>query len=208
MKLRRRGFVCAVTLSGLTWVTGSARAVAGGAGQAPAQPAVEDWAVWLVIDAAGGITLFHKVTDLGQGTPSSLARVIAGQLGIDPERITLRQAPVREPYLKADDDYSTSGSSGIRTSFAASRRLGATARAVGGGGDLLRDHLQRGLAAQVPERAADDDAGDDDADGDAARPAALVRCWCGRLGRGVVVRVHQKVNPREKCRRAFFTAWP
>jgi isoquinoline 1-oxidoreductase beta subunit len=130
MKLRRRGFVCAVTLSGLAWVTGSARAVAGGAGHAPAQPAVEDWALWLVIDAAGGITLFHKVTDLGQGTPSSLARVIAGQLGIDPERITLRQAPVREPYLKADDDYSTSGSSGIRTSFAASRRLGATARAV------------------------------------------------------------------------------
>jgi hypothetical protein len=78
--------------------------------------------------------------------------------------------------------------------------------AAGGGRDLLRDHLQRGFAAQVPERAADQDASHGHADGDAARPAALVRCGGGCLARRGVVRVHQKVNPKEKCRRAFFTA--
>ncbi len=130
MKLGRRAFVCAVTATGIACLAGPARVLGGAAASTSAQPPVNDWSVWLVIDAAGAITLFHKVTDLGQGTPSSFAAIVAHQLDVAPERIALKQAPVRAPYLGPDDDYVTSGSAGIRAHYASLRQLGATARAV------------------------------------------------------------------------------
>jgi len=130
VKLGRRAFVCAVTATGIACLAGPARVLGGAAASTSAQPPVNDWSVWLVIDAAGAITLFHKVTDLGQGTPSSFAAIVAHQLDVAPERIALKQAPVRAPYLGPDDDYVTSGSAGIRAHYASLRQLGATARAV------------------------------------------------------------------------------
>ena len=128
MTLDRRAFICALTATGLACIAGPAHATDGG--PTATQPAAKDWSVWLVLDAAGGITLFHKVTDLGQGTPWSLAAIVAHQLGVAPDRVAPRQAPVREPYLGEDGDYDTSGSAGIRTHLASLQQLGATARAL------------------------------------------------------------------------------
>jgi isoquinoline 1-oxidoreductase subunit beta len=84
----------------------------------------------LHINEDGGVTLIHTSTDIGQGTPSVQAQIVADQLDVDWGSMRLEQAPVRPPYASGESAYSTAASSGISHQYETLQRLGATARAL------------------------------------------------------------------------------
>ncbi len=82
--------------------------------------------------------------------------------------------------------------------------------ATAGAGHFLHQHLQGRFAAQEPEGAAQQHGQGSDGDQYVAGPAArFFRRWRGRGVRRPGSHIgHQKVNPREKCKRYLWTAWP
>jgi isoquinoline 1-oxidoreductase beta subunit len=117
-------------------LTLSAGAVCAGGGLGPHRqasataPTGPGWGPWLAIENDGTATLLHSVTDLGQGTPTALAQVLADQLHLPLSAVVLRQAPVRAPFVENDGYYGTAASAGLSGSFAEIAQLGATARAM------------------------------------------------------------------------------
>ena len=84
---------------------------------------------WLSIDG-DGITFVLEQTEMGQGVNTALAMIIAEELDVDLEQLTIVAAPADRIYGTHSDlgVQMTGGSSSIKSSWQPMRLIGATAR--------------------------------------------------------------------------------
>ncbi len=107
---------------------------------------------WLRIDPDGAVTILSNTSEIGQGSGTGIAQIIANELDLDWRLVRIEMAPIDEQHFNAGwGEYATYGSGGISRQFEPLRRAGAQARAM-----LI------GAAAQlwqVPAADCDTDAG-------------------------------------------------
>lgn len=85
---------------------------------------------WIRIAPDDSVTLYSNISELGQGTGSALAQMIAEELEVEWDRIRIEQAPVEQVYFTTKDNYYTDGSRGVSSQFEKLRRVGAAARTM------------------------------------------------------------------------------
>ena len=113
---------------GALWV-GWPDASAGSAGASSAAAARQtDLAVWLRVAGDGAITLLSNASEMGQGSSSALAQIVAEELEQPWGEIGMEMAPVDAQYFGLWNDYVTGGSATVRGMFEKLRIAGATAR--------------------------------------------------------------------------------
>ena len=123
--LTRRDCLRVALAGGTMWIGWPARAVAD-AGTRPA--ASTSLALWLRIGGDGVITLLSNAVDMGQGSTSALAQIVAEELEQPVDRIHIEMAPIEPEYFGIWKDYVTGGSGSVRGMFEKLRVAGATAR--------------------------------------------------------------------------------
>ncbi len=100
--------------------------------------------VWLQITADNVINFYQPYTEMGQGTMTGLATLVAEELGVAPEAITVHHAGVhkdfKNPEFKAQG---TGASTSIKASYLPVRQLGADAR------ETIRAAAAKQLGAQA-----------------------------------------------------------
>ncbi|HTX49115.1 MAG TPA: molybdopterin cofactor-binding domain-containing protein [Caulobacteraceae bacterium] len=117
MKLDRRQFV--------TWSAGGALLLGLGARGASAQD--QALSPWIRIAPNGDVTLYSTVSEMGQGARTGQAQVLADELDVPWERVTVELGP---PSPTGPFSFlATGGSSSIRAHWKQLREAGATARA-------------------------------------------------------------------------------
>jgi isoquinoline 1-oxidoreductase beta subunit len=109
----------------VTWLAGGGFALA--CAPAGASPATGPLSPWITIAPDGQITLTTTALEMGQGSRTGQAQVLADELDAPWDRITVVQASESEPFLSDGALYS-GGSETLRTRFEILRRAGATAR--------------------------------------------------------------------------------
>ena len=87
----------------------------------------DDPKVFVAIDADGTVTITCHRSEMGQGVRTSIAMVVADELGADWDRVRVTQAPGAEEIYGNQD---TDGSRSLRHFFMPMRRAGAAARAM------------------------------------------------------------------------------
>ncbi|MBO9663436.1 molybdopterin cofactor-binding domain-containing protein [Dokdonella sp.] len=87
----------------------------------------DDPHLFVEIAADGTVSIVCIRAEMGQGVRTSVAMVIADELGADWARVKVKQAPGDEPKY---GNQNTDGSRSLRQSFAALRRAGAAARTM------------------------------------------------------------------------------
>ncbi|WP_299817998.1 xanthine dehydrogenase family protein molybdopterin-binding subunit [uncultured Jannaschia sp.] len=87
----------------------------------------DDPKVFIAIDADGTVTITCHRSEMGQGVRTSIAMVVADELGADWDRVRVDQAPGEEETYGNQD---TDGSRSLRHFFVPMRRAGAAARAM------------------------------------------------------------------------------
>ena len=86
---------------------------------------------WITIGADGGVTLVSHRNEMGQDVHTSLAMLLAEELGVSPQRVTVAEAPPDPAYLnKLMGAQITGGSTSIRDAWLPLRQAGATARTM------------------------------------------------------------------------------
>ena len=119
----RRGFFRISALAGGGFMLGSWSATAA---DEPAAAAFSPSA-FIRITPEGGITLLSKNPEIGQGIKTSLPMIIAEELEVSWEKVTVEQAPVSE---KDFGRQMAGGSMSTPTNYDKLRRLGAVARVM------------------------------------------------------------------------------
>jgi CO/xanthine dehydrogenase Mo-binding subunit len=110
----------------VTWLAGGSFALA--CAPAGATPRSGPLSPWIAIAPDGRITLTTTALEMGQGSRTGQAQVLADELEARWDRITVVQAGETEPFLSDGALYS-GGSETLRSRFELLRRAGATARA-------------------------------------------------------------------------------
>ncbi|MGH6911865.1 MAG: molybdopterin cofactor-binding domain-containing protein, partial [Phenylobacterium sp.] len=110
----------------VTWLAGGSFALA--CAPAGASPAAGPLSPWISIAPDGRITLTTTALEMGQGSRTGQAQVLADELEAHWDRITVVQSGEVEPFLNDGALYS-GGSETLRSRFEILRRAGATARA-------------------------------------------------------------------------------
>jgi len=86
---------------------------------------------WITIGADGGVTLVSHRNEMGQDVHTSLAMLLAEELGVSPQRVMVAEAPPDPVYLnKLMGAQITGGSTSIRDAWLPLRQAGATARTM------------------------------------------------------------------------------
>lgn len=80
---------------------------------------------FVLIDPAGGITIFNTKPEIGQGTFQSIPSLIAEELNLTLDQVTIRQSGGEK---ELGNDQFAGGSASIRTSYTKYRKVGAAAR--------------------------------------------------------------------------------
>ncbi len=150
LRPQRRDFLKVLGTSALVIAIPALAATGAGTGAgAGAAPAL---AGWLRIAPDGAVTILSNTSEIGQGSGTGIAQLIANELDIDWRHVRIEMAPVDAQHINAGwGEYATYGSGAISRQFDALRRAGAQARAM-----LI------GAAAklwQVPAADCDSDAG-------------------------------------------------
>jgi CO/xanthine dehydrogenase Mo-binding subunit len=86
---------------------------------------------WLAIGRDDKIVFYLDRVEMGQGTTTSHATLVAEELEVDPRRISVEHAPAAREYDNPDPDLGfqiTGGSTSVRTSWEPLRKAGAVAR--------------------------------------------------------------------------------
>ena len=84
---------------------------------------------WVSIEPDGGITLTCHRNEMGQDVHTSLSMLLAEELGVDPRRVRVVQAPPDAVYINTMlGAQITGGSTSIREAWMPLRHAGATAR--------------------------------------------------------------------------------
>ncbi len=126
-QITRRGFIIGTTATGLGLTIGLLPAVAAGTDASP-----EEVTAWVVIDPDETVTIRIARSEMGQGTLTGLAQLVAEELECDWDKVTWEfptpgENLARERVWK---DFSTGGSRGLRASQAYVREGGAAARTM------------------------------------------------------------------------------
>ncbi|MEL6196722.1 MAG: molybdopterin cofactor-binding domain-containing protein [Pseudomonadota bacterium] len=125
----RRGFLMAAGGVGVGLVIGSRSFAASSTGDEPEAT----FNPFVRIDPDGIVTVVSKYMEMGQGTPTGLALIVADELDADWALVQTEIAPTN-PSLYGHPEVEglmiTAGSSSIRRGYDLYRRAGATARAV------------------------------------------------------------------------------
>jgi isoquinoline 1-oxidoreductase beta subunit len=125
--LSRRIFLSSAASAGLTL----AIAGCGKTGRANADP--NEINAWLSIHPEGTTTIRVNAVEMGQGSQTGLAQIVADELDADWSKVKVEMAPVSERYFTKDKNYFTGGSSAIGgdlNQFSAFAQAGAAARAM------------------------------------------------------------------------------
>src|SRR5882762_4075975 len=146
--LSRRGFIGATLAAG-----GSVLFYM----RAGAQPAAAATAIllngWIRIAPDGAVTVYSRTTELGQGALTSLAMIVAEELVLAPDSVSVEMAPVTEPFMDHGNTlgygigaayYATWGSLSSRDMDRSMRKIAATVRVL-----LLRAAAQRWSVAET-----------------------------------------------------------
>jgi len=84
---------------------------------------------WITLRPDGSVTLVCARSEMGQDVYTSLAMLLAEEMGVDPMRVRIDQAPVDPIYLnKLMGAQITGGSTSMRDAWEPLRRAGAAAR--------------------------------------------------------------------------------
>jgi isoquinoline 1-oxidoreductase beta subunit len=84
---------------------------------------------WFQLNADGRVSIFVNKTDIGQGSQSGIAQIMAEELGVEWEQVSVLQAPIEKTYFNGDT-YGTAGSGAISDQWDQLRRIAATARSM------------------------------------------------------------------------------
>jgi isoquinoline 1-oxidoreductase subunit beta len=117
MLLNRREF--------LTWTAGGAFLLATARASDSTQQTL---AAWIQIRADGHVTLFSTVSDMGQGSLTGQIQILADELDVAWDAVSVEMAPDAEPF-RLDGELYSGGSQSVRTRYDLLRKAGATARA-------------------------------------------------------------------------------
>lgn len=123
-RLSRRAFVGGAAAAGAALIIGTGRSQADAVSETTLHR-------WLRIDSDGRITLLSNTSEIGQGTGTGLAQLVAEELDVDPQQIRLEMAPVLPEFFNpGTTSYAVFGSRGLRGQFDALRKVGAAARTM------------------------------------------------------------------------------
>ena len=120
-RISRRGFLAGVGAASAGLALGLERIAAAGKSAPTFAPNP-----LLSISPDGHVTIVCPRSEMGQGIKSTLPVVIADELGVDPDTVTIVQGDADPRY----GDQDTDGSSSIRVPYLQLRELGAVARAM------------------------------------------------------------------------------
>jgi isoquinoline 1-oxidoreductase beta subunit len=124
--LTRRHFLTAASVAGAGLAIGIQACSPKGAVRA-GEPRLNKW---VAISPDGTVTIRTTRVDMGQGSQTGLAQIVADEMDADWSKVRVEMAPVEEEYLDKDGDYFTGGSQSIRFDHAAFAEAGAAARAM------------------------------------------------------------------------------
>jgi len=124
----RRAFIKRAGASGLLVAFGNAFAAKLDTHTTLAPAAVNGW---IRVAADGTVTLLSNSSEIGQGTGTALAQILANELDLDWRTVTIEMAPVIPAFVNPQwGEYATYGSGGVAGQFSALRQAAAQARAV------------------------------------------------------------------------------
>jgi isoquinoline 1-oxidoreductase subunit beta len=109
----------------LTWAVGGAFLLTTARAADDSLP--ETLAAWIRIYPNGRVALYSTVSDMGQGSLTGQIQVLADELDVAWEAVSVEMAPDAEPF-RHDGELLTGGSQSLRTRYELLRRAGATAR--------------------------------------------------------------------------------
>jgi isoquinoline 1-oxidoreductase beta subunit len=86
---------------------------------------------WVRIAPDGAVTVLSNTTEIGQGTGTAIAQILADELDLDWRSVGLEMAPLEAQFSNPGfGQYATFGSGGVAHQFTALRKAGAQARAM------------------------------------------------------------------------------
>ncbi|MGQ3050147.1 MAG: molybdopterin cofactor-binding domain-containing protein [Roseateles sp.] len=86
---------------------------------------------WVRITRDGSVTVLSNTSEIGQGTGTAIAQILADELDLDWRRVSLAMAPLEKRYFNPHwEEYGTYGSGGVAYQMEPLRRAGAQARAM------------------------------------------------------------------------------
>jgi len=132
--MSRRDFLKTLAAGGLLVTVGP------GAAMAEAAAAAADTAAavppppppgWVRIAPDGAVTILSNTSEIGQGTGTAIAQMLADELDLDWKTIRIEMAPVEKQYINPGwGEYATYGSGGVAQQYKQLRKAGAQARAM------------------------------------------------------------------------------
>jgi len=124
----RRAFIARAAASGLVVAFGDAIAATPGTHAKPVSAVLNGW---IRVAPDGTVTLLSNCSEIGQGTGTALAQILANELDVDWLSVAIEMAPVTPAFINAEfGEYATYGSGGVAGQFAVLRHAAAQARAV------------------------------------------------------------------------------
>jgi isoquinoline 1-oxidoreductase beta subunit len=86
---------------------------------------------WVCIAPDGAVTILSNTSEIGQGTGTAIAQILADELDLDWRSVRIEMAPVQKQFFNAGwGEYATYGSGGVARQFEQLRKAGAQARAM------------------------------------------------------------------------------
>jgi len=127
----RRDFLKTLAAGGLLVAVGpaivarAAETPAAGAAPVPPPPG------WVRIAPDGSVTILSNTSEIGQGTGTAIAQLLADEMDLDWKTVRIEMAPVEKQFINAGwGEYATYGSGGVARQFTQLRKAGAQARAM------------------------------------------------------------------------------
>ncbi len=125
----RRDFLKSLAAGGLLVAVGP-RIVAAAA-DAPAPAAVAPPPGWVRIAPDGSVTILSNTSEIGQGTGTAIAQLLADEMDLDWKTVRIEMAPVEKQFINPGwGEYATYGSGGVARQFPQLRKAGAQARVM------------------------------------------------------------------------------
>jgi isoquinoline 1-oxidoreductase beta subunit len=86
--------------------------------------------LWVLLTPDDQVTIRVPCVDMGQGSQTGLAQILADEMDADWSKVRVEMAPLTGEYLDKDGEYYTGGSQSIRFHWEAFAKAGAAARAM------------------------------------------------------------------------------
>ncbi|PHV04431.1 isoquinoline 1-oxidoreductase [Janthinobacterium sp. BJB412] len=127
----RRRVLQSGALGGLMIALGGAPAALAAAASAAPAAAPAPLGAWLRVAADGAVSILSNTSEIGQGTGTALAQILANELDLDWRSVGLEMAPLDLAHQNPRwAEQATYGSGGVAGQLAPLRKAGAQARAV------------------------------------------------------------------------------